>query len=226
MARRQQRLPRPSPHHPLLLIASRSVETHRPGAKAPGLFCCHGPRARLTRHINAVLAQTHMGLIAWIAGFSEVRVVEAQFTGEPMQVFGLPGHIIRSARGASRLLAAQTPNIEAARRRDALARWRNAMAQGLSSQQGAEAVGVPRSTLYRWQARADPRAVGHAGCANPSVHKVWPKPSSARAWITPCGARKSSGRSCAHRATPHPTPPSGGSSARSSGAERFSPFPP
>ena len=56
-----------------------------------------------------------------------------------MQVFGLPGHIIRSARGASRLLAAQTPNIEAARRRDALARWRNAMAQGLSSQQGAEA---------------------------------------------------------------------------------------
>ena len=73
-----------------------------------------------------------------------------------MQVFGLPGHIIRSARGASRLLAAQTPNIEAARRRDALARWRNAMAQGLSSQQGAEAVGVPRSTLYRWQARADP----------------------------------------------------------------------
>lgn len=73
-----------------------------------------------------------------------------------MQVFGLPGHIIRSARGASRLLAAQTPNIEAVRRRDALARWRNAMAQGLSSQQGAEAVGVPRSTLYRWQGRADP----------------------------------------------------------------------
>ncbi len=73
-----------------------------------------------------------------------------------MQVFGLPGHIIRSARGASRLLAAQTPNIEAARRRDALARWRNAMAQGLSSQQGAEAVGVPRSTLYRWLGRADP----------------------------------------------------------------------
>ena len=60
-----------------------------------------------------------------------------------MQVFGLPGNIIRSARGASRLLAAQTPNIEAARRRDALARWRNAMAQGLSSQQGVEAVGDP-----------------------------------------------------------------------------------
>ncbi len=64
--------------------------------------------------------------------------------------------ILSGPRGASRLLAAQTPNIEAARRRDALARWRNAMAQGLSSQQGAEAVGVPRSTLYRWLGRADP----------------------------------------------------------------------
>ncbi len=73
-----------------------------------------------------------------------------------MQVFGLPGHIIRSARGASRLLAAQTPNIEAARRRDALARWRKAMAQGLNADQAAQAVGVPRSTLYRWEERAEP----------------------------------------------------------------------
>ncbi len=30
------------------------------------------------------------------------------------------------------------------------------MTQGLSSEQGARAVGVPRSTLYRWQKRADP----------------------------------------------------------------------
>ncbi len=73
-----------------------------------------------------------------------------------MQVFGLPGHIIRNARGASRLLAAQTPDIEAARRRDALARWRKAMAQGLTSEQAAKAVGFPRSTLYRWQKRAAP----------------------------------------------------------------------
>ena len=41
-----------------------------------------------------------------------------------MQVFGLPDHIISNARGASRRLAAQTPDIEAARRHDALARWR------------------------------------------------------------------------------------------------------
>ena len=73
-----------------------------------------------------------------------------------MQVFGLPGHIIRNARGASRLLAAQTPDIEAARRRDALARWRKAMAQGLTSEQAAKAVGFPRSTLYRWRKRAEP----------------------------------------------------------------------
>ena len=73
-----------------------------------------------------------------------------------MQVFGLPGHIIRNGRGASRLLAAKTPDIEVARRRDALARWRNAMAQGLTSEQAAKAVGFPRSTLYRWQKRALP----------------------------------------------------------------------
>ena len=35
---RQRRFCRPSPHHPLLLIASRSVETDSPGAKAPGFF--------------------------------------------------------------------------------------------------------------------------------------------------------------------------------------------
>jgi len=73
-----------------------------------------------------------------------------------MQVFGLPGYIIRNAKGASRLLAAQTPNIEAARRRDALTRWRQAMGRGLTSQQAAQAVGVPRATLYRWTKSAAP----------------------------------------------------------------------
>ena len=68
-----------------------------------------------------------------------------------MQVFGLPGQIIRNGRAASRLLAAQTPDIEAARRRDAVARWLQARADGLSAERAARAVGVPRSTLYRWQ---------------------------------------------------------------------------
>ena len=73
-----------------------------------------------------------------------------------MQVFGLPGHLIRSARAASRLLAAKTPNIEAERRRDAVARWLAARAGGLSSEAAAAAVGVPLSTLKRW--RNDPQS--------------------------------------------------------------------
>jgi hypothetical protein len=38
MEGRKRRLRWPFPHHPLLLIASRSVETKDPGAKAPGFF--------------------------------------------------------------------------------------------------------------------------------------------------------------------------------------------
>ena len=75
-----------------------------------------------------------------------------------MQVFGLPGQIIKNGRAASRLLAAQTPDIEAARRRDAVARWRRARADGLNAEQAARAVGVPRSTLYRWGKDAAPRS--------------------------------------------------------------------
>jgi putative transposase len=73
-----------------------------------------------------------------------------------MQVVGLPSHIIRNGRAASRLLAAKTPNIEAARRRDAVGRWRGAMADGLSAEQAARAIGVPRPTLYRWEKRPEP----------------------------------------------------------------------
>jgi len=75
-----------------------------------------------------------------------------------MQVFGLPRQIIRNGCGASRLLAAKTPNIEAARRRDAVARWRRAMVDGLTAEQAAQAVGEPRSTLYRWEKAPEPRS--------------------------------------------------------------------
>jgi putative transposase len=74
-----------------------------------------------------------------------------------MQVFGLPGHIIRSGKLASRI-AAKSPNNEAAIRRATIARWRQAMADGLSAERAAQAVDVPRSTLYRWEARAEPRS--------------------------------------------------------------------
>ena len=73
-----------------------------------------------------------------------------------MQVRGLPRQIIRSGCAASRLLAAKTPNIEAERRRDAVARWRRAMADGLTAEPAAQAVGTPRSTLYRWEKVPEP----------------------------------------------------------------------
>jgi putative transposase len=75
-----------------------------------------------------------------------------------MQVFGLPGHVIRNGRRASRLVDAQPPDIEAARRRDAVARWRNAMRAGLNAEQAARAVGVPRATLYRWEKAPVPKS--------------------------------------------------------------------
>src|SRR5438045_1001815 len=75
-----------------------------------------------------------------------------------MQVFGLPGHIIRSARLASRLIDAKTPDIAAAIRRDALGRWHEARTHGLSAEAAAKAVGVPRSTLYRWRDEPEPKS--------------------------------------------------------------------
>lgn len=75
-----------------------------------------------------------------------------------MQVFGLPGHLIRSARAASRVLAAKPPNSEAERRRDAVARWLAARAHGLSSEAAAEAVGTPLSTLKRWRNDPEPKS--------------------------------------------------------------------
>src|SRR4051812_47768902 len=74
-----------------------------------------------------------------------------------MQVFGLPGHIIRTGKLVSRI-AAQSPNNEAAIRRAAVTRWRQAMADGLSAEQAAKAVGVPRANLYRWEKRPELRS--------------------------------------------------------------------
>jgi hypothetical protein len=134
-----------------------------------------------------------------------------------MQVFGLPGHIVRNARGALRFLAAQTADIEAARRRDALAQGHGARADQRAGGQGG---GLPRSTLYRWlKAR---RAVEPA--AAPPAPAQAPEGLTDLRWIIRCEPRKSSARSYANRASPHPTPPSGASSAGSSVAERFSPL--
>lgn len=74
-----------------------------------------------------------------------------------MQVRGLPRHVIRSAVVASRL-SAQSPSHEAVRREAIVERWRRAMAKGLSAEDAAAAVGFPRSTLYRWRLRSQPRS--------------------------------------------------------------------
>lgn len=72
-----------------------------------------------------------------------------------MQVFGLPGHVIRSAAVASRL-AAKSLSDEAAIRADAVRRWQRARAAGLPADAAAAAIGVSRATLYRWAKRPEP----------------------------------------------------------------------
>ena len=64
-----------------------------------------------------------------------------------MQVFGLPGHVIRNAARASRILS--SPGAETARRAELVRRWRRAWRDGLTVEQAAHAVGVSLSKLRR-----------------------------------------------------------------------------
>ncbi len=66
-----------------------------------------------------------------------------------MQIRSLQRSIYRAARLASRL-ATQEPS-DAVERRDAVARWRQAVRDGLRVAQAADAVRQPLSTLYRWE---------------------------------------------------------------------------
>lgn len=75
-----------------------------------------------------------------------------------MQVFGLPGRIIRTAQKMSRLIDAKSPDYEAAIRRDTVRRWRHAIRNGLTVDAAAQAVGVPRATLYRWETQPVPKS--------------------------------------------------------------------
>ena len=63
-----------------------------------------------------------------------------------------------SASDPCQSIQLETSTIEAERRRDAVARWRRAMDAGLSADDAAAAVGVPRSTLYRWKAQPQPKS--------------------------------------------------------------------
>ncbi len=73
-----------------------------------------------------------------------------------MKVFGLHASIYRAASLASRLQPRAADRI-VAMRQDGLGRWQRARVHGLSAAQAARAVGVPRSTLHRWQQRVEPR---------------------------------------------------------------------
>lgn len=58
----------------------------------------------------------------------------------------------------SRLIGANAADEEAAIRRDAVRRWREAIRNGLSVTAAAKAVGVPCATLYRWEIQPEPRS--------------------------------------------------------------------
>ena len=81
---------------------------------------------------------------------------------------------------------------------DALARWRKAMAQGLTSEQAAKAVGVPRATLYRWRERAEPIS-RRPVCVSHSARRGSLAPSSDCVSTILCGARKNAGRHSSHK---------------------------
>jgi len=87
-----------------------------------------------------------------------------------MQLRGLPATIGATAKLALSSERVERPEVQ--QRLDALRRWKQARRMGLSSQQAAEVVGVPRSTLYRWDERL--RNGGPAALANESrrPHKL------------------------------------------------------
>lgn len=66
-----------------------------------------------------------------------------------MQVFGLQRAIYQGARWSSRCAAAQI-DTDTALREDAVKRWREVRANGLSADAAARAVGASRASLYRW----------------------------------------------------------------------------
>lgn len=72
-----------------------------------------------------------------------------------MKVFGLHAAIYRAASLAS---PPKPPSDTQLARQDALARWLRARSHGLTAAQAAQAVGVGRATLYRWQTRLEPRS--------------------------------------------------------------------
>ena len=70
-----------------------------------------------------------------------------------MQVFGLPRRVIRNGVDATRLLSSAGAGTRG--RVDVVRRRRRAMRDGLTARRAAGAVGVPLSTLRRWEKRPE-----------------------------------------------------------------------
>ncbi len=73
-----------------------------------------------------------------------------------MQIRRLHRAIYRGARLASRLEAQE--RRDEAKRRDAVARWRQAVRDGLTVAKAAQAISQPLATLYRWQKQLKPKS--------------------------------------------------------------------
>jgi transposase InsO family protein len=73
-----------------------------------------------------------------------------------MQIRGLHRSIYRGASLASRLEAQERSDV--AERRDAVARWRQAVCDGLTVKDAARAVGHSLAKLYRWEKQAQPKS--------------------------------------------------------------------
>ncbi len=86
-----------------------------------------------------------------------------------MQVFGLPGHVIRNAARASRILS--SPGAETARRAELVRRWRRAWRDGLTVEQAARAVGVSLSKLRRWEKRPERLSTRPLRCRRPELRR-------------------------------------------------------
>ncbi len=86
-----------------------------------------------------------------------------------MQVFGLPGHVIRNAARASRLLSQTDAGTRM--RAGLVRRWRRARRDGLTVEQAARAVGVPVSTLRRWEKRPELLPTRPRRCRRPELRR-------------------------------------------------------
>ena len=143
-------------------------------------------------------------------GFSEFGLSKLETQENPMQVFGLPGHLIRNAGQASRLLGAETQRSK---------REKTRCSGALATRHGYRTECQRRGCCGR-RGAFDPLRWKAAAAEEPA------SASTARQRLVTCAAlcgraagvrlphvgKDNSARSCARPAWPSPTPRSGASS--------------